>query len=200
MTPTLLPMPPLVEEAESSWWKALADVRRVHAAAALAAAAVLVGLTFITIHPVESAALYAVVQVILVAVAVIDLATRRIPNELIGALVVLALVPRAIGDRTVILESVVAGLVVFAVALLLGFVARGGLGMGDVKLAAALGFVLGKVVLPALVLGTAVGAAAGLAVIARQGRAGRRATIAYGPYLALGGASAILLFGPPPLV
>jgi leader peptidase (prepilin peptidase)/N-methyltransferase len=72
--------------------------------------------------------------------------------------------------------------------------------MGDVKLAAALGFVLGKVVLPALVLGTAVGAAAGLAVIARQGRAGRRATIAYGPYLALGGASAILLFGPPPLV
>jgi leader peptidase (prepilin peptidase)/N-methyltransferase len=190
----------MVEEAESPWWKALAHAPRAHVTAALAAGALLVGLTFVRIHPAENAALYAVVQIILVAVAVIDLETRRIPNALVGALIVLALVPRALGDRTVILESVVTGLAVFGVALLLGTVARGGLGMGDVKLAAALGFVLGKVVLPALVLGTAVGAAAGLAVIARQGRAGRRATIAYGPYLALGGASAILLFGPPPLV
>jgi leader peptidase (prepilin peptidase)/N-methyltransferase len=200
MTPTLLPMPAVVEEAEVPWWKALAEVRPAYLTAALAAAALLVGLTFVTIHPAENAALYAVVQVILVAVAAIDLKTRRIPNELVGALILLALLPRALGDRSAIVESIVAGLAVFGVALFLGTVARGGLGMGDVKLAAALGFVLGKVVLPALVLGTALGAAAGLAVIARQGRAGRRATIAYGPYLALGGASAILLFGPPPLL
>jgi leader peptidase (prepilin peptidase)/N-methyltransferase len=160
----------------------------------------LVGLTFVAIHPAENAALYAVVQVILVAIAVIDLATRRIPNELVGALAVLALVPRAFSERTVLLESVITGLAVFGVALLLGYLARGGLGMGDVKLAGALGLVLGTVVLPALVLGTAAGAAAGLAVIARRGRAGQRAMIAYGPYLALGGASAILLFGPPPLL
>jgi leader peptidase (prepilin peptidase) / N-methyltransferase len=200
MAPTLLPMTPVVEEAEIPWWKALAKARPAYLAAALAAAAVLVGLTFVAIHPAENAALYAVAQVILVAIAVIDLATRRIPNELVGALVVLALVPRALGDRTVIVESIVAGLAVFAVALLLGYMSRGGLGMGDVKLAAALGFLLGKVVLPTLALGTAAGAVAGLAVIARRGRAGRYATIAYGPYLALGGASAILLFGPPPLV
>jgi leader peptidase (prepilin peptidase) / N-methyltransferase len=201
VTLTLLTTPPMAEEAESPWWwKALADAPRAHTAAALAAGAVLVGLTFVTIHPAENAALYAVVQILLVAVAAIDLATRRVPNELIGALVVLALVPRALGDRGVVLESVVAGLVVFGIALLLAYAARGGLGMGDVKLAAALGFVLGKVVLPALLLGTAAGAAAGLAVIARRGRAGRHVTIAYGPYLALGGASAILLFGPPPLV
>jgi leader peptidase (prepilin peptidase) / N-methyltransferase len=200
MEPTLLPMPPIVEEAEIRWWKALAEARQAYVAAALAAGVLLVGLTFVTIHPAENAAIYAVVQVILLAVAVIDLATRRIPNELVGALVVLALVPRALGDRAVIVESIVAGLAVFAVALLLAYMSRGGLGMGDVKLAAALGFVLGKVVLPALVLGTAAGAVAGLAVIAGRGRAGRHATIAYGPYLALGGASAILLFGPPPLV
>jgi leader peptidase (prepilin peptidase) / N-methyltransferase len=200
MAPTLLPMPPIVEEAEIPWWKALAEARPAYMAAALAGGAVLVALTFVRVHPAQNAALYAVVQVLLVAVAAVDLATRRIPNELVGALVVLALVPRALGDRAVIVESIVAGLAVFAVALLLGYMSRGGLGMGDVKLAAALGFVLGKVVLPALVLGTAAGAVAGLAVIARRGRAGRHATIAYGPYLALGGASAILLFGPPPLV
>jgi leader peptidase (prepilin peptidase) / N-methyltransferase len=200
MALTLLPMPPIVEEAETRWWRALAASRPAYMAAALAAAVVLVGLTFVRIHPAENAALYAVVQIVLVAVAVIDLETRRIPNELVGALVVLALVPRALGDRAVIVESIVAGFAVFAVALLLGYMSRGGLGMGDVKLAAALGFVLGKVVLPALVLGTAAGAVAGLAVIARRGRAGRHATIAYGPYLALGGASAILLFGPPPLL
>jgi leader peptidase (prepilin peptidase) / N-methyltransferase len=174
--------------------------RSPQTAAALGVGAVLVGLTFVVIHPAENAALYAVVQVILVAVAVIDLSTRRIPNELVGALAVLALVPRAFSDRTLLVESVITGLAVFGVALLLAYLARGGLGMGDVKLAGALGLVLGKVALPALALGTAAGAVAGLAVIARRGRAGRRVTIAYGPYLALGGASAILLFGPPPLL
>jgi leader peptidase (prepilin peptidase) / N-methyltransferase len=200
VTPTLLPMPPMVEEAESPWWKALADGPRAQTAVALGGGAVLIGLTFVAIHPAENAALYAVVQIILVAVAVIDLSTRRIPNELIGAMAVLALVPRAFSDRTVLVESVIWGLAVFGVALLLAYLARGGLGMGDVKLAGALGLVLGEVALPALALGTAAGAVAGLAVIARRGRAGRRVAIAYGPYLALGGASAVLLFGPPPLL
>jgi len=166
-----------------------ANLRRGRRAAALVAAVVLVGLTFLVIDPVANAALYAVVQVLLVAVAAVDLETRRIPNELVAGLAVLALVARAISERSHLVESAVAGVAVFSVALLLATIAKGGLGMGDVKLAGALGFVLG----------TLAGAAAGLAVIARRGRAGRGTTIAYGPYLALGGALGILLFGPPPL-
>jgi leader peptidase (prepilin peptidase)/N-methyltransferase len=108
-------------------------------------------------------------------------------------------VARAVAERSHLAESVVAGLAVFGVALLLANLAHGGLGMGDVKLAGALGFVLGKVVLLALALGTGAGAIAAVAVLARRGAAGRGTTIAYGPYLALGGALGILLFAPPPL-
>jgi prepilin signal peptidase PulO-like enzyme (type II secretory pathway) len=60
--------------------------------------------------------------------------------------------------------------------------------------------VLGKVVLLALALGTGAGAIAAVAVLIRRGAAGRRTTIAYGPYLALGAALGIVAFGPPPLV
>jgi leader peptidase (prepilin peptidase) / N-methyltransferase len=175
-------------------------LRRARLALALAAATVLVGLTFVAVHPVANAALYAAVQVLLVTIAAVDLETRRIPNELVGGLAVLALVARAVAERSHLVESVVAGLAVFGVALLLASLARGGLGMGDVKLAGALGLVLGKVVLLALVLGTGLGAIAAVAVLVRRGAAGRRTTIAYGPYLALGAALGIVVFGPPPLV
>jgi leader peptidase (prepilin peptidase)/N-methyltransferase len=177
-----------------------ANRRRVERSVAVVVAAVLVGLTFAAVHPVANAALYALVQILLVTIAAVDLETRRIPNELVAALAVVGVVARAVAERSHLAESVVAGLAVFGVALLLANLAHGGLGMGDVKLAGALGFVLGKVVLLALALGTGAGAIAALAVLVRRGAAGRRTTIAYGPYLALGGALGILLFAPPPLV
>jgi leader peptidase (prepilin peptidase) / N-methyltransferase len=174
--------------------------RRTERAIAFTAAVVLAGLTFVTVHPVANAAVYAVAQVLLVRIAAVDFATRRIPNQLVAALAAIALVARAIAERSSLVESVVAGIAVFAVALLLANLARGGLGMGDVKLAGALGFLLGKAVFVALLFGTVAGALIALAILIRQGAAGRRTTLAYGPYLALGGVLAILAFGPPPLV
>jgi leader peptidase (prepilin peptidase) / N-methyltransferase len=177
-----------------------ANRRRTERAIAFTAAVVLVGLTFVTVHPVANAAVYAVAQVLLVRIAAVDFATRRIPNQLVAALAAIALVARAIAERSSLVESVVAGIAVFAVALLLANLARGGLGMGDVKLAGALGFLLGKAVFVALLFGTVAGAAIAVVILIRQGAAGRRTTLAYGPYLALGGVLAILAFGPPPLV
>jgi leader peptidase (prepilin peptidase) / N-methyltransferase len=173
---------------------------RAQQTAAIGAGVALVALTFVVVHPLANAALYALVQVLLVAVAAVDLATRRIPNELVAALAAVAVAARAIAERSALAESITAGVAVFAIALLLASIARGGLGMGDVKLAAALGFVLGKVVVVALLLGTIAGAIAAVAILVRQGKAGRRTTFAYGPYLVLGAAVAVLLFGPPPLV
>ena len=94
---------------------------------------------------------------------------------------------------------IVAGVVTFVVFYVLAVLLRGGLGMGDVKLAAMLGFLLGSAAFPALVIGIAAGGlwAVGL-VVARK--ATMRSSIAYGPFLALGGAIAILAFNPPPLV
>ncbi|HEY7207145.1 MAG TPA: prepilin peptidase [Gaiellaceae bacterium] len=165
-------------------------------AAAVVAACVLVGLTFAVWDSLANALLFSVAQVLLVAIAAVDAQTRKIPNELVLALAGLALVPRAVAERSSLAECAIAGAAVFAVALVLAIVSKGGLGMGDVKLAAALGLLLGAAVVWSLLLGTLVGAVAAVVVLRRSGR---RAAFAYGPYLALGGALGILLLGPPPL-
>jgi leader peptidase (prepilin peptidase)/N-methyltransferase len=82
--------------------------------------------------------------------------------------------------------------------LVVALIAPRGMGMGDVKLAALIGLVLGAVGLRYVAVAAAlavllggVGACLALAI----GR-GRRSTIPFGPYLA-GGAAAAALFGGP---
>lgn len=59
--------------------------------------------------------------------------------------------------------------------------------MGDVKLAAALGALVGfPYVIPALMAGILLGGIAALILLLSR-RVGRKDYIAYGPYLALGG-------------
>jgi leader peptidase (prepilin peptidase)/N-methyltransferase len=160
-------------------------------------AAGLLTATLLEVRPMSSAALYAAAQVLLVAAASVDLATRRIPNALVLALALIGVVPRVVAGHAWLVDSLVSGAVVLGIALLLAHVARGGLGAGDVKLAAALGLLLGKTVVAAFFIGSVLGALAGLAIIVRQGR---RSTLAYGPYLATGAAAAIIFLNPPPLL
>jgi len=145
-----------------------------------------------------NAALWAVVQLGLVAIAAIDLATRRIPNVLTLAVAAGAVALRLAFERGEVVEVVVAGAVCFVAFLLLAIVARGGFGMGDVKLAGVLGLLLGREVVPALLIGTVCGAVAALLAARRAGS--RKATLAYGPYLCLGAAVVILVTTPPALV
>jgi leader peptidase (prepilin peptidase) / N-methyltransferase len=140
---------------------------------------------------------WAAVQLLLAGVAAYDVATRRIPNRVTVPVSVGAVIARAAFERSALLEVVVAGCLAFLFFLLLAVVFRGGLGMGDVKLAGMLGFLLGHAVLAALVVGAlAGGLTSAVILVAAPTMRGR--TIAYGPYLCLGGAAAILLFHPPP--
>ena len=50
-----------------------------------------------------------------------------------------------------------------------------------------MGLFLGRAVAPAVLVGFAVGALVGLAMIARRGSAARKSAIPFGPFLALGG-------------
>jgi leader peptidase (prepilin peptidase)/N-methyltransferase len=113
-----------------------------------------------------------------------------------GTLVAITL--RAAFERDALVEILVAGAVVFVAFLVLALVLRSGFGMGDAKLAGMLGFLLGAAVVPALLIGTLAGGVIGAVFLARYRSKGT--TIAYGPYLALGAAIAILAFDPPPLV
>ncbi|HSN74857.1 MAG TPA: A24 family peptidase [Anaerolineae bacterium] len=134
--------------------------------------------------PVAASAL--VVTSLLLCVTLVDLRVRRIPNELVLALLAWAVVqmlwPGQPDWRGAVAGLAVAGILFYLLAL----IGRGVVGLGDVKLEAALGALLGY---PAVLAAMAVGIIAGgltAAVLLLTHRAGRKDAFAYGPYLALG--------------
>ena len=133
-----------------------------------------------------------------VLLALVDLRCLRLPDRVTAILAVLLVTPPAVGaaltgepGRVVfpILTAVLLGC-----AYLLIWLPGGGLGLGDVKLAAVLGFALGQAGWPAVLLGVAVphliagSVATGLLL---TGRAGRRTALPFGPALLLGALVAI---------
>lgn len=136
-------------------------------------------------------------QCLLGGLAIADLETRRIPNVVTGPAAVLAVTLRVAFVHSALIEILVAGAAAAAVFLLFALFAR--MGVGDVKLAGLLGLLLGRAVVPGLLVGTIAGGVAAIALLASP-VAWRGRTLAYGPYLCLGGAVAILAFGPPALV
>jgi leader peptidase (prepilin peptidase)/N-methyltransferase len=62
-----------------------------------------------------------------------------------------------------------------------------GMGMGDAKLVGMMGLYLGRAVGPATLIGFALGAIVGMAMIAARGAEARKQAIPFGPFLAIGG-------------
>jgi leader peptidase (prepilin peptidase) / N-methyltransferase len=124
----------------------------------------------------------------LLAISVVDVRERRVPNRIVlpAAAIVLAL--RTIGDPSP--EWALAALGAFAFLLVPALVYPAGLGMGDVKLMLLLGAMLGRDVVTALVVGLAAAAIPSL-VLLIMGR--RRATFPLAPFLSLGGLVALPL-------
>lgn len=89
------------------------------------------------------------------AAMVIDLSTRRIPNLLTFPLLAMAIVVRVILQGWPGLALALTG-ALFAPAVLLLLHAGKGLGMGDIKLAAGIGAVLGPITAVVSMLATAV--------------------------------------------
>lgn len=109
--------------------------------------------------------------------AVIDARTRRIPNVLVALALVVVL-----AGSTERVDALLGGLLAAAPLFVLAAVRPGAMGMGDVKLAAAAGAVVGLAGVSTLLLATALlGGALALIVTARRGT---RATFAYGPAIA----------------
>ena len=92
-------------------------------------------------------------------------------------------------------ENLIAGAAAFGVffaisTLALIILRREGLGMGDVKLAGAMGLYLGASIAPALFVACAAGAVFGLILATVAGRRGldrRRYMLPFVPYMAFGG-------------
>src|SRR5438067_4062374 len=108
------------------------------------AAVLLVGATLIRFGISIRGIVWAAAQVLLVFVACFDLATRRVPNRVILPAAAAAFVLRAAFAASSLPEALAAGAIAFAFFLLVAVLARGGMGMGDVKLAGLIGLLLGE--------------------------------------------------------
>jgi prepilin signal peptidase PulO-like enzyme (type II secretory pathway) len=145
-------------------------------------------------HTTVQRALGLVLLAVLARVTVSDLEERRIPNRVTLPAGILALLIGVVLHPAGVPTQILSGLLTGAFLTVFALLTRGGLGMGDAKLGLVMGLYLGGYVLLAMVVGLIASAIFSLGVLARRGlRAGARTAIPLGPFLALGGAFAVLV-------
>jgi leader peptidase (prepilin peptidase)/N-methyltransferase len=132
---------------------------------------------------------------LLIALAAIDFDHRLLPNKIVYPMAVYGVVATVLVDRGDLVENLAAGAGAFAFLLIAVIAYPRGMGMGDVKLAGAMGLYLGLSVIPALLTAFLTGSIVGVFIIAREGAAGRKKAVPFGVFLALGGIVGVL-FGP----
>jgi leader peptidase (prepilin peptidase)/N-methyltransferase len=126
--------------------------------------------------------------------AVIDLRCLRLPNPLVGALAITAGVPLAVLEADRAGRALTAAGAVLIAYLSVALLPRAGLGLGDVKLAAVLGLILGFAGWPAVLIGVVVpqviNGSVALALLLTR-RAGRGHQLPFGPALLAGALIAV---------
>jgi leader peptidase (prepilin peptidase) / N-methyltransferase len=140
---------------------------------------------------------------VMVAVGLIDARWRIVPNRIVYPAVLVALGALSVGHVAGAPVDAVRGLIGLALyagpLFLVALVVPHGMGMGDVKLAALIGLVLGSLGLAYVAVAAGVGiVVGGLGAIVAMAvfRLGRKQHIPFGPFLA-GGAAVAALAGRP---
>jgi leader peptidase (prepilin peptidase)/N-methyltransferase len=129
---------------------------------------------------------------LLITITGIDLEHQKIPNLLIYPAIALALAMIPILYINDLWMTLAGGALGFGVLFLLAVLAPGSMGMGDVKLVLFLGLILGypEIVLALFLAFVSGGLISGILLALK--RIGRKDTVAFGPYLALGGFMTLL--------
>jgi leader peptidase (prepilin peptidase) / N-methyltransferase len=147
--------------------------------------ALLVGASVLALGFSAEAAVASFFCAALVAISVVDLERRIIPNRIVlpAAAVVLAAQTLLFPSPEWALAAFGAGLFLFLAALAY----PAGMGMGDVKLALLLGAMLGRTVPAAMMIAMIAALVPAIVLLIRHGSAARKMGIPFGPFLALGG-------------
>ena len=126
---------------------------------------------------------------VLVVLSAIDIDRRIVPNAIVLPAAAIVLVAQTVVHPSV--EWLAGGLGASLFLFLAALAYPRGMGMGDVKLALLLGFMVGKTVPIALFLGMLAALAPSAVLFARHGSAARKMAIPFAPFLALGGLLAL---------
>lgn len=142
---------------------------------------------------------YAALVAVALPLAAIDLDVHRLPDWLtLSGLPILAILLALDWDAARMLRATICAILAGLVFLLLALAVPGGLGLGDVKLAALLGLALGWwgyfSVLQGLASGFVIGGVVSLVLICAR-RATRHTHVALGPSLLIGALGALLSTG-----
>ena len=128
----------------------------------------------------------------LIALAGIDLDHKLLPNKIVYPMAVYGLVATAIVDTGDLVEHLIAGAGGFLFLFIAVLAYPRGMGMGDVKLAGAMGLYLGLSLVPAMLTAFLTGSLVGLGMMAREGVQARKKAVPFGVFLALGGIVGVL--------
>lgn len=128
----------------------------------------------------------------LIVLAGIDLDHRLLPNKIVYPMAAYGLVATLLVDTDDLVEHLIGGAGAFLFLLIAVLAYPRGMGMGDVKLAGAMGLFLGLSIVPAMLAAFLSGTIVGLAIIAREGAAARKMAVPFGVFLALGGLVGVL--------
>jgi leader peptidase (prepilin peptidase)/N-methyltransferase len=128
----------------------------------------------------------------LIVLAGIDLDHRLLPNKIVYPMAAYGLIATLLVDTDDVVEHLIGGAGAFLFLLIAVLAYPRGMGMGDVKLAGAMGLFLGLSIVPAMLAAFLSGTIVGLAIIAREGVAARKMAVPFGIFLALGGLVGVL--------
>lgn len=128
----------------------------------------------------------------LVVLGSIDLERRLLPNRIVYPLAAWGLVATSLVAREHLGERLIAGVGAFLLLYIAAVARPEGMGMGDVKLAGAMGLYLGAAVIPALLTALFGATLVGVAMMLREGASALKRTVPFGVFLALGGVVGVL--------
>ena len=130
----------------------------------------------------------------LVAITRIDLEHRIIPDKILAPLAVAAIALTGVFTPHELVGRLIAAAIGGGALFVVSLAYPKGLGMGDAKLVAVMGLVLGSSLAPALFIGALTGTVVGAVIMARVGvAAGRKTKVPFGPFLAFGGIVALFV-------
>ncbi|MDQ7028517.1 MAG: A24 family peptidase [Ardenticatenia bacterium] len=136
--------------------------------------------------PVEALAV-SLYSSVLLLILIVDLETRLIPHVLIYPATFIALIGSTVDPRLTPQSALLGGVVGFVIFYAVAWLTRGGIGWGDVNLAAFVGCITGfPDVLTGLTVGILLGGLISLGLLVSR-RVPRNTFIPYGPFLCLGG-------------